>query len=79
MDSDSSWTLVGIVSAALIQECGRNDFVLFTNVAKFSDWIEEEVNKTYSNNNFHLAFDAFDQENENSRNLNTNCKYQSTG
>jgi secreted trypsin-like serine protease len=81
LDTRSSWTLAGIVSAAIVQECGRNDFVLFTNVAKYTDWIESEVNKTYSNNNFDSVFDAFDEGdgNLNSRIVNADCKYQLTG
>lgn len=81
LDAKSSWTIAGIVSAALVQECGKNDFVLFTNVAKFTDWIETEVKNTYSQNNFESAFDAFDEGDEdvNSRIVNADCKYQLSG
>lgn len=77
----SKWTLAGIVSAALIQECGQNDYVLFTNIAKFTPWIVAEVNKTYSNNEFEEAFNALDEDdgNVNSHVQNVDCKYQLSG
>lgn len=75
----SKWTLAGVVSAALIQECGQNDFVLFTNVAKFTPWIITEVNKTYSSNEFSAAFNALDGEEDTSRVQNVDCKYQLSG
>lgn len=75
----SKWTIAGIVSAAIDQECGQNDFVLFTNIAKFTPWIEAEVKKTYSNNEFDAAFNALDEEDVNSRVQNVDCKYQLSG
>ena len=72
--------MAGIVSAALVQECDLNDFVLFTNIAKFTPWIEAEVNKSRSNK-IDEAFDALDQEEveDNSRLLSVDCKYQLSG
>lgn len=74
-NGNSKWSIAGIVSAALIQECGQNDFVLFTNVAKFTPWIEMEVNQ----NEFDSAFNALDEEDINSRVQNVDCKYQMSG
>lgn len=69
------------MSAAIVQECGQNDFVLFTNVEKFLGWIENEVNKTYNKNDFNDAFNAFDEEevNQYSGVISTDCKYQLIG
>jgi secreted trypsin-like serine protease len=43
-----SWTINGIVSSAISEECVENQFVLFTNVPKFVDWIKGKM-KEFSN------------------------------
>lgn len=40
----TTWTVKGIVSSSLLtqrHDCDTNVFSLYTNVAKFSDWITE--------------------------------------
>jgi secreted trypsin-like serine protease len=41
LEINSNWTLVGLVSAGLIKNevCDLTDYVLYTDVSKFYDWI----------------------------------------
>jgi secreted trypsin-like serine protease len=41
LEINSNWTLLGIVSAGLIKHevCDLTDYVLYTDVSKFYDWI----------------------------------------
>jgi hypothetical protein len=43
---ESDWRIGGLVSAAFEQDCATNKYVLFTNVAKFVDWIQYEMTHT---------------------------------
>lgn len=48
-DSSSTWTVRGIASASIIDAkhgCDINKFSLYTNVARFIDWIEDIMNET---------------------------------
>jgi hypothetical protein len=63
-----------------VQECGQSDFVLFTNIAKYVNWIETEVNSTENNNNFEAIFNEFDEgEGGSSSVIDAQCKYQTSG
>lgn len=44
--NSNGWTINGIVSSAISEECVENQFVLFTNVPKFIDWIEMKMKET---------------------------------
>lgn len=51
--SQDPWTLKGIVSASIIHSvygCDINKFQLYTNVARFSDWIKEKISETSEHN-----------------------------
>lgn len=74
---------MGIVSSATVQECGSNDFVLFTNVVKFTDWIQSEISKTNDNDELESVFNEFDEKPNDLENpierknvVATECKYQ---
>jgi secreted trypsin-like serine protease len=42
LEINSNWTLVGLVSVGLIKHkvCDLTDYVLYTDVSKFYDWID---------------------------------------
>ncbi|KAJ6628670.1 Plasma kallikrein [Pseudolycoriella hygida] len=83
IDVRSSWKILGIVSSTTVQECGSNDFVLFTNVAKYTDWILSEMIKSNDKDELESIFNEFD-ENPNELEspverktvVDTECKYQ---
>lgn len=83
--SEGEWRIAGLVSSALDQDCAVNKFVLFTNVAKFTEWIDREIKTTDSNNSFDSIFNEFDEEEqqqpqESNENLvNVDCKFESVG
>lgn len=83
IDVRSTWTVLGVVSSATVQECGSNDFVLFTNVVKFTDWIKSEISKTNDNDELESVFNEFDENPNDFENpierknvVDTECKYQ---
>lgn len=83
VDEKPSWKILGVVSSATVQECGSNDFVLFTNVAKFTNWIHSEIIKTNDNDELESVFNEFDgnlDELENpiqkNNTIDTECKYR---
>ena len=39
-----SYYVVGIISSAVSRECRENEFVLFTNIPKFINWIKIFIN-----------------------------------
>lgn len=51
---------MGLVSSATVQECGSNDFVLFTNVVKFTDWVQSEISNTNDQDGLESVFNEFD-------------------
>lgn len=83
INTRSKWEVLGVVSSATVQECGSNDFVLFTNVVKFTDWAQREISNTNDQDELESVFNEFD-ENPNElgnpivkRNIvDTDCKYQ---
>lgn len=46
IEKADQWTINGIVSTAPVRECHENDFVLFTKVSSFIDWIKETVDSS---------------------------------
>ncbi|KAG5677124.1 hypothetical protein PVAND_006906 [Polypedilum vanderplanki] len=81
---ENNWRIAGMVSSALDQDCAHNKFVLFTNVAKFTDWIENEISSTENSNSFDSIFNEFDEEQEQPLNENVNlvdvdCKFENVG
>lgn len=76
--------MLGIVSSATVQECGSNDFVLFTNVVKFTDWIESEMTKTNKLDELQTVFNELDEIPDDLLNpvverknvVDTECKYR---
>jgi hypothetical protein len=64
------------VSAATVQKCGENDFVLFTNVAKYTDWIQSEINATNDNVDFESIFNALDEILTKDDTLDAECRYE---
>lgn len=79
----SSWKVLGLVSSATVQECGSNEFVLFTNVVKFNDWIQSVITKTNDNDELESVFNEFDENPNDLENpierknvIDTECKYQ---
>lgn len=61
IDEKSTWKVLGLVSSATVQECGSNDFVLFTNVVKFTNWIQSEVTKSTNNDELETVFNELDE------------------
>jgi hypothetical protein len=61
IDVKSSYKVLGLVSAATVQECGSNDFVLFTNVVKFTNWIQHEIRNTNDDDVLESVFNEFDE------------------
>jgi secreted trypsin-like serine protease len=51
LEINSNWTLVGLVSAGLIkdEDCDLSDYVLYTDVSKFYDWIYQIMIETFLN------------------------------
>lgn len=39
--NENSYQIYGIVSAATVEECAENLYVVFTSVPKFMDWIDD--------------------------------------
>lgn len=83
IDVRSSWKVLGLVSSTTVQECGSNDFVLFTNVVKFTDWIQSEIIKTNDDDELETVFNEFDEDINDLQNpierknfIDTECKYQ---
>ncbi|KAG5677123.1 hypothetical protein PVAND_006905 [Polypedilum vanderplanki] len=77
---ETYWKIIGIVSSALVQDCAINKFVLFTNVALFVDWIQQEMNNTNDNeNSSRNSFFNIDEETpikNNSTYFYTACKFE---
>lgn len=84
IDVRSSWKILGIVSSATVQECGSNDFVLFTSVPKFTDWIQSEISAN-DNEELEYVFNDVDETPNELQSPNerkkvvTECKYQDIG
>lgn len=83
IDVKPTWKILGIVSSTTVQECGSNDFVLFTNVVKFTDWIRSEIIKTNDNDELETVFNEFDENPnelespiERKNVIGTECRYQ---
>lgn len=49
------------MSSAIVENCADSEFVLFTDVAKFNNWIKREIQDTQQSNTFASVFDSFDQ------------------
>jgi len=84
VNNDKTFQIAGLVSAALIQECGTNDFVLFTDVAKFADWVKKEISITENTNSFDSVFNSFDDGDVDAQGLNSNlvnaqCTFKDSG
>ncbi|CAH1715072.1 unnamed protein product [Chironomus riparius] len=84
VNNGKSFQITGIVSAAVIQECGTNDFVLFTDVAKFSNWVKTEISVTENANSFDSVFNSFDDGDGSAQSLNSNlvnaqCTFRNAG
>lgn len=80
----NSFQIAGLVSAAVIQECGTNDFVLFTDVAKYSDWVRNEVSVTQNTNSFDSVFNSFDEDGGDAQSFSSNivnaqCTFRNAG
>jgi secreted trypsin-like serine protease len=66
---DRLWKLIGIVSAAvakqkiinnrLVSICDLNNYLVYTDVSKFYNWINQVVLNTYSDFNDDLLNDDF--------------------
>lgn len=68
----------------MIQECGTNDFVLFTDVAKYSDWVRNEVSVTQNTNSFDSVFNSFDEDGGDAQSFSSNlvnaqCTFRNAG
>ncbi|XP_037031319.1 uncharacterized protein LOC119070897 [Bradysia coprophila] len=83
VDEKSVWKILGVVSSATVQECGSNDFVLFTNVVKFTDWIRSEMIKSNDKDELETVFNEFDENSADFQNpierrnvVDTECKFR---
>lgn len=83
IDEKSMWRIVGIVSSATVQECGNNDFVLFTNVVKFTDWIRNEISRSSDKDELETVFNELDENPADFQNpiqrrnvVDTECKFR---
>jgi secreted trypsin-like serine protease len=57
LKDDKLWKLVGIVSAAVAKKaeiygknqtiCDLNNYLVYTDVSKFSDWIDQVIQETF--------------------------------
>ncbi|XP_070510027.1 uncharacterized protein [Chironomus tepperi] len=84
VNDGKSLQIAGIVSAAIDKDCGTNDYVIFTNVAKFSDWITKEMSVTQNANSFDSVFNCFDgdcgtADSLDSNLVNAQCTFRNAG